>query len=122
MTIKKLYIAGPYSARPNSPDSYHEIQANIMRASAAAAEAIRAGWSPFTPHKNTAGFEALGVPNERFIEMDLVWLEHADAILMIGEWERSKGALREISRARELGIPVLEIDAYGRIPDAGIMR
>lgn len=113
MTPKTLYIAGPYSARPDSPDPHHEIQGNILRASIAGAEAIVKGWSPLIPHKNTSGFEALGLPNKTFIDMDLAWLQHADAILMIGEWERSAGARRENAYALEHHIPVLFLGPNG---------
>jgi hypothetical protein len=36
----------------------------------------------------------------------MAWLEVSDAVLLIEGWEKSKGTLAEIERAKALGIPV----------------
>jgi len=37
----------------------------------------------------------------------MAWLEACDAVIVVNEgWEESVGTVREIARARELGMPV----------------
>ena len=52
MTRPILYIAGPYSAGHG-----RTVAENIAVARRYAVAAANAGWMPFTPHLNTAGFE-----------------------------------------------------------------
>jgi len=52
MTRPILYIAGPYSA-----GNGRTVADNIAVARRYAVAAANAGWMPFTPHLNTAGFE-----------------------------------------------------------------
>jgi len=52
MTRPILYIAGPYSA-----GNGRTVADNIAVARRYAVAAAKAGWMPFTPHLNTAGFE-----------------------------------------------------------------
>jgi len=47
-----LYISGPYSA-----GNGRTVADNIAVARRYAVAAANAGWMPFTPHLNTAGFE-----------------------------------------------------------------
>jgi hypothetical protein len=36
----------------------------------------------------------------------MAWLDVSDAVLLLDGWERSKGTLVEIDRAKELDIPI----------------
>jgi len=36
----------------------------------------------------------------------MVWLEASDCILLLSNWWRSSGAIKEMDRAKELGIPI----------------
>ncbi len=101
--MKKVYIAGPYTAATNG-----EKQENIAQAMDAAAELFRRGFAPFCPHSMTADFDMLyeDIPKEVYLETDLLWLDCCDAVLMLPGWAKSQGALAERERARELGITI----------------
>jgi hypothetical protein len=101
-----LYVAGPYAA----PSTW-EIAENIRRAERVAVELWRAGYTVFCPHKNTAMFGG-AVPPER--GGDDIWLEgyftvikRCDALVVIPNWEASKGTNAEVALAKTIGIPVL---------------
>jgi len=44
---------------------------------------------------------------EKYMEIDLRAIERSQAILMLKGWQHSKGAVRELARARERGLLVL---------------
>ena len=99
----RVYIAGPYRAA--TPEA---VDANIATARDAMATLLKLGHIPFCPHTMTAAFERHypEIPDEAYLETDLVWLEACDAIVMVGEWRASSGATAELERARELGLRV----------------
>jgi len=105
-----IYIAGPYAARPDSPDPDLEVRRNILRAEAAARAAWQAGWIVICPHLNTAGFDGLpGVQREDYLAGDLEILKRCDALLAIEGWSMSEGARGEVGFARGRGIPVFAL-------------
>ena len=99
----RVYIAGPYSAPTPAG-----IKQNINNAEAAAVLLMMDGFAPFTPHLNTAGFEGYDcLEYEWFMATDLAWLPFADVVYFLSNWADSPGAVREMQRAKELGIPVV---------------
>ena len=108
MTRPILYISGPYSAGYG-----RTVADNIAVARRYAVAAANAGWMPFTPHLNTAGFEVdcPEISHEEWIAGDLAILKHldpaTDAMLMLPGWEESRGAVREYHRAVARGIEVI---------------
>jgi len=110
MSLKIVYIAGPYRARSGAHDAsvYNEIEDNIRRAEAVAIRLWQAGFGVFCPHLNTAHFEikAPDTPPEAYLEADLRLLEACDILYLLPGWEHSKGAVYEKLRATELGLPI----------------
>jgi hypothetical protein len=91
----KIYISGPYSK--------HMVDGT--RNAIMAAEALRkAGYLPFVPHLSLLWDLVCPSPYEEWIDYDLAWLRHCNALLRLpGE---SPGADREVLLAQQLRIPV----------------
>ena len=102
--IKFAYIAGPYSA-----PTVDEIDANIYTAWEASIEVANKGWFPICPHQNTAKFDRFcDQPYEFYIEGDLELIRRIqpDAMVMVGDYMSSQGAVIEMALARDLGIRI----------------
>lgn len=102
--IKRVYVAGPYSA-----DNVLEVLRNIGKGQKACANLFKLGFAPFCPwHDKSYVYdnpdETFTVP--MFYEYSMAWLEVSDAVMVLPGYETSKGTLAEIKRAEELGIPV----------------
>jgi len=75
--------------------------------------AANAGWMPFTPHLNTAGFEidCPEIPHSAWLAGDLAILKHLepgyDAMLVLPNWEQSEGATLEVGWAKHIGLTIL---------------
>ena len=108
MTRPTLYIAGPYSAGHG-----RTVADNIAVARRYAVAAARAGWMPFTPHLNTAGFEidCPGISHEEWLAGDLRILKKlapgCDAMLVLPNWEQSAGTNLEVGWAKHIGLTIL---------------
>ncbi|MFA7122371.1 MAG: DUF4406 domain-containing protein [Bacilli bacterium] len=111
-----LYIAGPYSAGHG-----RSVTDNIAVARRYAVAAAKAGWMPFTPHLNTAGFEidCPEISHESWIHGDLAILRcltrGRGSVLMLPNWQESKGARLERDWAIHLN---LEVFAPPTTPEA----
>lgn len=103
--MKRLYIAGPYSA-----DNVIDVLDNMRRGMRTGTEALLQGWAPFVPWHDfhfqlmLRGDEALTVDD--YYRYSLAWLEVSDAMLVLPGWENSKGTLAEIERAKKIGMPI----------------
>ena len=98
---KLVFVAGPYFG-PND----HVIRMNIEAARQVGRFCLLKGWFPFIPHSNTAMFQHLGIPEQTYLDGDLLILERMDAVVLCPGWETSKGTAGEIERAVQKGIPV----------------
>lgn len=98
--MKRIYIAGPYSA-PNA----RQIQINVDFAIKIGCSMIRKGWVPFIPHLShyiwlhPDGDFAYKI----WTNLDLEWLKVCDAFYYIGS---SPGVDVELKIAEEMGIPI----------------
>lgn len=93
-----VYISGKYSG---------DIVANIDNARKLAIEVWEAGFTALTPHLNTIHFENdCQCVYDNFIAGDLELISRCDCLLMLPEWEKSKGALLEHHEANRLNKPI----------------
>lgn len=97
----KLYLAGPYRA-----PTHWQVKANIDSAWAVARQCWLHGFPTLCPHANTAFMDGLDTDG-LFLDGDLLWLEYADAVVMLQGWRSSEGAAAERQRALMHGKPVL---------------
>ncbi len=97
MKRPRIYISGPLSTSGN------ELE-NVDKAVAVARKLIDTGFAPLCPHLFYHLDPAFEIPHAIWMEVDLPWVEVADAVLRIpGE---SVGAKIETDHAADLGIPV----------------
>ena len=93
----RIYISGPLTSSGN-------VLENLAAAVDAARALIAAGFAPFCPHLSYHVDPAEEIPHRVWMEVDLPWVEAADAVLRLaGE---SVGADLEVERAQAQGIPV----------------
>lgn len=98
MRNKVVYISGKYSG---------DIVTNIDKARKLAIEVWEAGFTALTPHLNTIHFENdCQCTYEDFIDGDLELIKRCDCLLMLPEWDYSKGALMEHAEAKKLNKPI----------------
>ena len=100
----KVYVAGPYSS-----DNVIGVLQNIGRGQKICAELFCLGYAPFCPWHDRS--YVMDMHNTEFKVKDfwdhsMAWLKVSDAVLMTGDWKKSKGCLRENAKADQLGIPV----------------
>ena len=113
--MKRIYVAGPYSA-----DNVLDVLRNIGRGQMVCAKLFISGYAPFCPwHDKTYVFDnfdsdlSVGL----FYDYSNAWLEVSDAVLVLPDSYNSKGTRCEIERARELKIPVFYILNINECPD-----
>ncbi|MCU0912993.1 MAG: DUF4406 domain-containing protein [Planctomycetes bacterium] len=105
--MKIVYIAGPFRG-----DNSWAVETNIRRAEEAALEvATVAGMVPLCSHTMYRYFN--GTINDGFwLKATAELLGRCDAVLMVGTWTMSDGAMAERELAVDLGIPV-----FSRVSD-----
>lgn len=105
--MKRVYVAGAYSG----PDVI-TILNNMRKGMRLATEVMLAGYAPFAPwfdfHFQLMIRENESITLQQYYAYSLAWLEVSDCLLLVPGWENSKGTIKEIARAKELGLPVYE--------------
>lgn len=97
---KVVYIAGPFRG-----PTHWAITQNIRAAEWYALEVWKMGGIALCPHLNTRNFQG-ELPDEAWLDGDLVMLERCDAVLLVPNWDRSVGAKAESHHAETKGIPI----------------
>lgn len=117
--MRRIYIAGPLSPkglRPEAPHPTIEYLMNVRDMVQAAIVCIERGWAPFCPALDFMYFMCLpfgmSISEDKCKGVSMAWLEASDAILLVGNWTKSRGVLAERDRAIDLGIPI-----YGSLDD-----
>ena len=92
----RIYIAGPYSVG--------DPAANTLTAITEADKLLNAGYYPFIPHLSHYHHAILPHDYETWMELDFEYLAVCDVLIRLpGE---SPGADREVTLAKQRGIPV----------------
>lgn len=102
--MERVYLAGCYSA-----DNVLDVLKNIGRGQYYAGKLFLSGYAPFCPWHDKS--YVIDNWNEEFtVKMfynySLAWLEVSDFMIVLSGYEKSKGTLAEIEKAKELNIPV----------------
>lgn len=102
-----VYIAGPFSgptawAVEQNVRAAEEIARNVWRASTSQEHATAAALCPHTNNRFLFG----SIPEDRALPGVMEFLRRSDAVVLVRNWERSKGAVAEVALARELGLPI----------------
>ncbi len=96
MTMKKIYIAGPYTKG--------DVAINVRKAFEMANELADLGFAPFVPHSTHFWHMLFPRPYEFWLKLDNEFLPCCDALIRIsGE---SNGADKEVELAKDYNIPV----------------
>ena len=109
---ERIYLSGPYS-----DEDKRRRDLNIERARECAGICLRRGHWPFCPHTMTGCFEDFfpDLPWMTYIAADLAWLPFCHSMLMLPEWEDSRGACIEWESARKLGLTIYK--SIDEVPD-----
>jgi hypothetical protein len=102
-TKVKSFISGAYSGAIN------EIELNISKARVVIVDVLKAGWVPICPNVFWSPFADIQI-YDFWLEAALSLLETCDVMVLVPGWETSSGVKREIQRAREIGIPIVNAD------------
>lgn len=108
-----VYVAGPYTA-----DTKERIQNNVESAASVAIELWRRGHVAICPHLNSAHFDSDENPPsyEVFANGYLDLLLRCDAIVVLKDYEKSRGTLAEIEMAEKWDIPIYYWPHYPEVP------
>jgi hypothetical protein len=101
MTRPRIYVAGPYSS-----SNELGILLNIKRGIDICAELIEMGFAPYCPWLDCLLVISHGVPGNVLFDISVEWMPSAHCLYASPGWEQSKGAMKELSIADDLHIPV----------------
>jgi len=97
----RVYVAGAYSA-----DNVIDVLNNIREGIKASAKLLKLGHEPFCPFLDYQfQFFEPELEVEDYYRYSIAWLEVSQAMIVLPDYEESKGTLNEIWTAKELEIP-----------------
>ena len=102
--MKKIYIAGPYSA-----GNIMQVLKNISVGQKMAVRLLSYGFAVYCPFVDYQ-FAILesNLSKELFQKNSMEWVKVSDAMILLPGWEGSGGTLREIVVAEKHGVRVFE--------------
>lgn len=101
-----IYLSGAISPRFG-----RTIEQHIDVARAVYLRFVAAGVPMYCPHLEADHPDVQAIPYEDWMRYDLAVLEQCDGLLTLPNWEDSKGAIREVSHAIAVGVPVFHVEA-----------
>lgn len=112
--MTKIYVAGPYRGA-TLLDSFD----NMRRGMQASVELMKKGYAPFCPWLDFQYSLCVESPTiEQYQAVSIAFLKTCDCVLLIGDWQSSKGVAEEIKVAKYLSIPTYSdvADIYKTYP------
>jgi hypothetical protein len=109
--MKVIYIAGHFTGK-----TAWDIENNVRRAENTALKVAKAGAMPLCPHTNTRFFHGQCTP-EFWYAGTLALLKRCDAIVMVTDWESSKGSREEHTYAIDNDMPIFYSDHLNALED-----
>jgi hypothetical protein len=100
--MKIVYIAGPFRAH-----TAWGIAENVRAAERLGLEVCKLGLMALIPHANTAHFHG-ELTEDFFLDGTMELLRRSDAVMLLPDWGKSIGTVREVSEAKKLEIPVFQ--------------
>ena len=104
--MKLVYVAGKF----RGPNAW-AIEQNIRAAEVVGMEVAQLGAAPVIPHANTRFFHGT-ITDEFWLAATMALLERCDAVMLVPGWPTSTGALAEVARAKQLGLPVFCVGEF----------
>jgi len=105
MLMKRVYVAGPYSA-----DNVITVLDNIREGMRAGTMLLLKGFAPFVPwldfHFQLMLKEEETLFVEDYYNYSIEWLKVSDCMLVLKGWENSTGTRKEVELAKSLRIPI----------------
>jgi hypothetical protein len=98
--MKVVYIAGPFTGK-----TAWDVECNVREAEKIALQVAKAGAMPLCPHTNSRFFYGQCTA-DFWYDGTLELLKRCDAIVMLPNWQASKGSLMEHTYAKEHGMQV----------------
>jgi len=98
--MKVVYIAGPFRAA-----TAWQVERNIRAAEEQILYVAEMGASALCPHTNTRFLDGT-MTGEYWLAATLELMRRCDAVLLVGDWEKSAGTRGEVAEADALGMPV----------------
>ncbi len=103
----RVYVAGNYSINEDGKKaSAIEMLENIRQGTTISAYLMSEGYNVFCPWLDYQYAFYRKMPDKRYKDNSMAWLEVSDAMLVISGQGLGGGVDTEIERASELGIPV----------------
>lgn len=96
----RVYISGPMTGYDDFNYPAFEEAVRLVK---------RLGHIPVSPH--TQEVEE-GKAWESYMRTDIAWMMECDIVVVLPGWEDSRGAQLETYIAKQLGMPVYEIDMF----------
>jgi hypothetical protein len=115
-----VYLAGPYRPYVDDDGTRHGIAENVREAGKLGIQIWKRGYVALVPHTLTYLSPAqqrqdggiADVPPEQFMDGELELIRRSDMVVLMPNWQISKGAVIEKDYAESVGIPVLTWDAF----------
>lgn len=104
-----IYLSGPLSPRYGRTLAQH-----IDVARAVYLRFVREGIPVYCPHLEANHPDVQAIPYDEWLRYDLAVVEQCAAVLTLPSWEESRGAVREVSHAIAVGVPVFHDEAAAR--------
>lgn len=101
--MKRVYVASAISA-----ENLEKGLGNLRKGILAGVELLKRGYAPYIPHLNHQ-FNLIQdehIDVELYYSYDLEWLSVCECMLVLPNWENSRGVKAEIEFAKENNIPI----------------